>query len=139
MIYLMDPLLWNHRFWIHPSSFKFVHLSHFLGWIPRRALLAQREGICLRHLIQLPNCLSGKLDQFRLPLAVYQNVCLFQSMLSLNFVSHFNICQCNRLKMCISLKLNVFSSFMNYLSLPTLFFPLRCWTISSYLLKLFVY
>lgn len=78
------------------------------------------EDICLRHLMLLPNCLSGKLYRLRVPLAVHQNICFLQLMLSFKFVSNFNICQCNRQKImphfiCIWLKLNMISSFLNYL------------------------
>lgn len=106
--------------------------SLFLRENPKRVLLAQRKIICFRHLKVLPNCLSGKLDEFRLPLAVYQNIHFFQHMLSLNFVSYFNICQWNELKfkphfICISLKLNIFSFFANYFLLPWLFFHWGVW------------
>lgn len=86
---LMNPLLFG---FIH-SPFISVHLTHyFLGKILKEYCWPKGKSY-VSDIQELPNCLSGKLDEFRLPLAVYQNVHFFQHMLSLNFVSHFNICQ----------------------------------------------
>lgn len=60
---------------------------------------------------------------------MHQNICFLKLRLSFISVSHFNICQCNRKKImfhfiCICLKLNMISSFLNYL-LEFYFFSIK--------------
>lgn len=120
----MNPLLLESLIVLN-SSF-FLRICAFASLFLRKNSWKRFAGPKRRHMFKTFDTVAKlpleKLNQFRLPLAVYQNVCFFQPMLSLNFVTHFHICQCNRLKIkshliCISLKLNIFSSSVNYLLL----------------------